>query len=191
MANGAGMTGNRRDFLKGTALGALAFQVAGSTLLLSPREARARDIPFSSLTDHEARTLDALGEILLPGARDAGISHFVDSQVTGAHADSLLMIRYLDVPPPYLPFYQGGLAGLDQFSLKRHQKNFAGLDPVTAHALVGDMAAGKTETWSGPPAPFFYFVTRSDAVDVVYGTMKGFEKLGIPYLAHIEPESDW
>ena len=39
--------------------------------------------------------------------------------------------------------------------------------------------------------PFFYFVLRNDAVDVVYGTKDGIESLGIPYMAHIEPPSRW
>jgi hypothetical protein len=37
----------------------------------------------------------------------------------------------------------------------------------------------------------FWFVLRSDAVDVVYGTKEGVERLGLPYMAHIEPPSRW
>jgi hypothetical protein len=33
-----------------------------------------------------------------------------------------------------------------------------------------------------------YFVLRSDAVDVVYGTMEGYESLGVPYMPHIVPD---
>ena len=57
--------------------------------------------------------------------------------------------------------------------------------------MVGKIAGGEIEGWEGPPAGFFYFVLRSDAVDVVYGTKTGFEVLGVPYMAHIEPTSDW
>ena len=32
---------------------------------------------------------------------------------------------------------------------------------------------------------------RPDAIDVVYGTKAGFEQLGVPYMAHIEPPSRW
>jgi hypothetical protein len=32
---------------------------------------------------------------------------------------------------------------------------------------------------------------RSDAVDVVYGTVEGYESLGIPYMAHIAPDRRW
>ena len=47
------------------------------------------------------------------------------------------------------------------------------------------------EGWSGPPSPFFYFVSRGDAVDVTYGTVEGFERLGIPYMPHIVPIKRW
>src|SRR5256885_13719514 len=36
----------RRDFLRGAALGALAFTVGGAQVLLTPREARAQGAPF-------------------------------------------------------------------------------------------------------------------------------------------------
>jgi len=45
--------------------------------------------------------------------------------------------------------------------------------------------------WSGPPSPFFYFVSRADAVDVFYGTVEGFARLGIPYMPHIAPLKRW
>jgi hypothetical protein len=34
-------------------------------------------------------------------------------------------------------------------------------------------------------------VLRSDAVDVVYGTVEGYEALGIPYQPHIAPLKRW
>ena len=42
-----------------------------------------------------------------------------------------------------------------------------------------------------PAGPFVYLVLRNDAVDVVYGTMSGYEGLGIPYMAHIAPAKRW
>jgi len=34
------------------------------------------------------------------------------------------------------------------------------------------MRQNKLDGWQGPPGPFVYLITRSDAVDVVYGTME-------------------
>jgi len=54
-------------------------------------------------------------------------------------------------------------------------------------AFTGKAFAG----WDGPPAGFIYFVLRSDAIDVLYGTPEGFERLGVPYMAHIQPPAGW
>ena len=43
----------------------------------------------------------------------------------------------------------------------------------------------------GPASPFVFGVLRSDAVDVVYGTMEGYAALGIPYMPHIAPTQKW
>src|SRR4051795_10802632 len=51
----------RRDFIRGAALGALAFTVGGAQVLLTPREARAQGVPFRFLKADEAETLEALG----------------------------------------------------------------------------------------------------------------------------------
>ena len=50
----------RRDFVAGAALGALAFSVAGSEVLLTPREARAQGVPFRVLEPQEVATLRQL-----------------------------------------------------------------------------------------------------------------------------------
>jgi hypothetical protein len=53
------------------------------------------------------------------------------------------------------------------------------------------MRQNKIEGWKGRPPALAYAVLRADAVDVVYGTMEGYEALGIPYMAHIAPEKRW
>src|SRR5258708_36640024 len=67
----------RRAFMKGAAIGALAFTVGGAEVLLTPRAARAQGVPLRTLTATQAATLDTLGETLVPGARQAGISHLL------------------------------------------------------------------------------------------------------------------
>lgn len=49
------------------------------------------------------------------------------------------------------------------------------------------MRQNKITGWQGPGGSSVYLVLRSDAVDVVYGTMDGYEALGIPYMPHIAP----
>jgi hypothetical protein len=67
----------------------------------------------------------------------------------------------------------------------------AALSPEQSAELVRKMSGGSVSGWQGPPAPFFYFVMRSDAVDVTYGTEAGFAALDVPYMPHIAPPSRW
>ena len=62
---------------------------------------------------------------------------------------------------------------------------------IASNQLMPVALQDKLEGWQGPPAPFVYLITRSDAVDVVFGTMEGYASLGIPYMAHIPPERRW
>lgn len=183
------MTLSRRDALQSAF--ALAFTVSGVESLLTPRQARAANADFHILSPLEVRALEAFGEVLLPGTREAGIAHFVDQQLTTPAPDSLLMIRYLDIPPPYLDFYRPALAALDAVSKLSYGREFAALDASHAEKLVGELSQTVPQGWQGPPAPLFFFVARSDAVDVVYGTEEGFAKLGVPYMAHIMPPRKW
>src|SRR3954471_20488724 len=117
----------RRDFIRGAALGALAFTVGGAQVLLTPRQARAQGVPFRLLKADEAETLEALGETLVPGARAAGVAHFIDQQVSVPPEESLLQARILNVKPPYVNFYRAALAAIDRATLARDGPRFAAL----------------------------------------------------------------
>jgi len=187
------MDTSRRSLLAGSAagLGLLPFLLGGCTELMTPEEAKARKVPLQSLSEAEAQTLERFGDVLLPGAMISGVAHFVDHHVSVPAEDCLLMLRYLDVPPPYVGFYKAGLASLDAFAGARFDEGFVGLTEDQANAIVGEIIKAQPEDWQGPPAPFFTFAVRSDAVDVVYGTREGLEKLGLPVMAHLEPEREW
>lgn len=181
----------RRDFMRGAAAGALAFTVGGAQVLLTAREARAQGVPFRLLKADEAEILEALGETLLPGARAAGVAHFIDQQLSVPPGEALLQARILNVKPPYANFYRAAVGAIDRASVAREGRRFASLDANEQHEFVDLMRQGKLEGWQGPPQPFVYLISRSDAVDVVYGTMEGYASLGIPYMAHIAPERRW
>lgn len=185
------MQTDRRSVLKAAGIGTLMFSVGGLGALLTPAEARLRGADFRVLKPLEVACLEAFGEALVPGAAKAGIAHYIDAQLAGDPVDSLLMIRYMDIPPPWEAFYRGSAAGLDDAAERMHGKPFSGLDAAEAAALTGRVSADNVGGWEGPPPSAVYFALRADAVDVVYGTQAGFESLGIPYLAHIEPEAPW
>jgi hypothetical protein len=181
----------RRVFLRGASMGLLAFTVGGAEILISPGEARARAVPFRLLSGEEAETLEALGETLLPGAREAGVAHFIDQQVSVPPEEALLEARIVNIRPPFINFYRAAIGGIDKASTTRSGKRFAALSPAEQHDLIDQLRQNKIEGWQGPPAGLVYFVLRSDAVDVVYGTMEGYESLGVPYMAHITPNKRW
>jgi len=182
----------RRALIKGAGLSALAFTVGETQLLLTPRAARAQNIPFRTLGAEQVETLEALGETLVPGAKQAGISHFVDQQLSIPHGEALLEARILNVRPPYANFYRAALGAVDKASqAKNGDKKFAQLTADEQHVFVDLMRQNKIEGWKGPAGPFVYLIMRSDAVDVVYGTMEGYAALGIPYMPHIAPEKRW
>jgi Gluconate 2-dehydrogenase subunit 3 len=184
------MSQHRRDFLLASAAGlvgtGLWLQAPGAT-----NAAGATPFKLRSLTPAEVATLDALGETLLPGAAAAGISAYVDAQLALSAAEQTLMIKYLGVPPPFASFYQMGIKALDEFSIVKSQHAYAALTPPARLEVLRAVGDGAPTPWSGPPAGLFHFVLRNDALDVVYGTRRGFASLGVPYMAHILPPTSW
>ena len=93
--------------------------------------------------------------------------------------------------PPFANFYRAAVGAIDRGSEKVFGRKFTQLTAAEQVEVVGQMRQNKIEGWTGPSAAFVYTLLRTDAVDVVYGTMEGYAALGIPYQAHIEPEKRW
>ncbi|MFO1467336.1 MAG: gluconate 2-dehydrogenase subunit 3 family protein [Steroidobacteraceae bacterium] len=188
------MNPKRRDFIAGA-----GWAVFGSAL---PAGARANRTAGASRTPARAgagprglsrgiaAVLARAGESMLPGAAAAGIADFVGSQLAlPAHRQGLL-IRYL-MPGPHRTFYVAGLGALEAASLERFHRPFARLSDAQAGELLEDLRNARLPRWSGPPQPLLHFILRNDALDVVYGTRAGFARLGVPYMAHLEPPAGW
>src|SRR5579862_1743310 len=148
----------RRAFMKGAAFGALAFSVGGTEVMLTPRQAHAQNIPLRTLTAEQAATLDAMGETLVPGAKAAGVTHFVDQQISGPAEEALLQARILNVRPPFANFYRAALGAIDSASSKTKGHKFAELPPQERHDFINLMRQNKIEGWEGPPGPFVFTV---------------------------------
>ncbi|MFK8050100.1 MAG: gluconate 2-dehydrogenase subunit 3 family protein [Halioglobus sp.] len=181
----------RRKFLKESGIGIVVATIAGPHLLLSPAEAKAKSIPPKILSTSEFQTLEAVADVLLPGSVQAGVVHFIDEQLTRDPNDCLLVARYFHVEPPYAEFYKASVRALDAYAQVKHSKKFDQLNSGLQDQLVGSLFPEQPEGWQGPPSPAVYLCLRNDVVDSMYGTMEGFAKLGIPYLAHIEPPANW
>lgn len=188
------MNPSRREFLKrsgATGIGLLTYSVAGCEKKLTPGDARQLQLPFEVLTETEVGVLETLGDALVPGSAAAGLAHYIDQQLHSAPDKSMLMIKYLVPEAPYLSFYRSGLAATQSAATRLFGREFSDLAAEEIAEFAVRMSADDVDGWQGPPAGFFYFVLRSDAVDVFYGTPQGFAALGVPYMAHIEPPGRW
>jgi hypothetical protein len=181
----------RRVFLKGAGSGVLAFTVAGASVMMTPAAARAQGVPFRLLKAQEAATIEALGEALVPGAQKAGVAHFIDQQVSVTPGEALLEARQLNVKPPFINFYRAAIAAVDKAAEARSTRRFVALAAAEQHDFIDAMRQNKIDGWQGPAGGFVYLVLRNDALDVVYGTMEGYEQLGVPYMPHIAPDRRW
>ena len=83
------------------------------------------------------------------------------------------------------------MGAVERASQALNGQPFADLSQAEQRSLVDNMRQNKVDGWQGPPGSLVYLVLRSDAVDVVYGTMDGYAALGIPYMPHIVPTKRW
>lgn len=191
MLENARLSSDRRTVLRAGGAGMMLFSLAGHDIWMTPGQARERGAELRHLQPREAAVLEALADALVPGARAAGIAHYVDANLARPPADCLLTIRYFDVLPPFDAFYADALKALDAYSLASAGAEFVALPVARAKEIVGQMLGGKLPGWQGPSSALLYLAVRSDAVDLVYGTMEAFERLGLPYVPHIEPKTVW
>src|SRR5438552_19153076 len=117
----------RREFMRGAAIGALAFTIGGVEILLTPGAARAQGATLRLLKPDEVETLEALGETLVPGARAAGIAYFIDSSISVPPEEALLEARILNVRPPFADFYRAALSAVERSSQAQGGRRFARL----------------------------------------------------------------
>jgi len=180
----------RRQFLSGIA-GTAAF--TGSVASYPTSLASAKEttlVPLRTFSASQADTYSAWCDLLATGAAKAGVAEFVDKYISEPYGKSLLLLRYFQ-GDALRHFYVAGIGGIDQESQARFKKSFLQLDNKDRLAVVDAAVHAKTVAWTKPDPNFFYFISRSDAVDVVYGTEAGFAALGIPYVAHIPPVTPW
>ena len=138
----------RRDFLKGTATGVVAFTVGGAEIIMSAREAHAQNVPFRLLEVNEAETIEALGETLVPGARASGVAHFIDQQLSVPAEEALLEARILNVRPPYARFYRSAIAAVDNASQALNGAA-SSRSSVRASSAISSTLCAKTRSKAG------------------------------------------
>jgi hypothetical protein len=159
--------------------------------LFDPRAARAQGMPFKVLSADEVTTIEALSNALVPGAREAGVSHYIDHELAGP--SPRLMLRFAQLRGPMPPYYHGALAAFAAAMTAQGSGAFSSLSPDAQHTVIEALRTGAIKPWDAgavaPPA--FYGMMRNDGVDVVYGSAEGFKNLDIPYMPHIMPKTTW
>src|SRR5499427_1879182 len=135
----------RRDFVRGVGIGALAFTVGGAQVMMTPRQAHAVNVPYRLLNANESETLAAMGETLVPGARAAGIAHFVDQQLSVPPGEALLEARIVNVKPPFINFYRAAIGGIDKASASRSGKRFVALPASEQHDFIDQLRQNKID----------------------------------------------
>lgn len=155
---------SRRSCLKfmAVAAGGVAAGAGGARLVGSLGPAPAG--PFKVLTADEARLVDAVCEQIIPadqdpGAREAGVVHFIDKQLGGPYA------RFLEK-------YRKGLQCLQQTSQAMHQKPFEALPWPDQTKILQALESGKVpkEIWSSPSSKEFFGLVRDHTMQGFYGS---------------------
>jgi hypothetical protein len=181
---------DRRHLLKAGGA-SLAMTAAAPLSLFDPRVARAKGEPFKVLSADEVKTVESLSDALVPGAREAGVSHYVDHEL--ASPSPRLLLRFAQLRGPLAPYYHGALAAFAASMTAQGKGAFSSLSPDAQHTVIEALRTGTIKPWDAGavPAPVFYGMMRNDGVDVVYGSAEGFKHLDMPYMPHIMPKTTW
>ena len=180
----------RRQFMSGAIGAAAAAGPVGSSLAALGAAGEESPVTYRTFSAPQADTYAAWCDLLAVGAAEAGVARFVDKYVSVPYAESLLLLRFFK-DPALGEFYLAGIAGIERESDARFGKPFLSLERHERLAVVEAARRSRTQAWTEPDPNFFYFISRSDAVDVVYGTERGFDALDFPYRAHNAPEAPW
>jgi hypothetical protein len=169
----------------------LAMTAAAPLALFDSREARAQGLPFKVLSPDEVTTIEALSDALVPGARDAGVSHYIDHEL--ASPAPRLLLRFAQLRGSMAPYYHGALAAFVASMAAQGNGAFSSLSSDAQHTVIEALRTGTIKPWEtgSVAAPIFYGMMRNDGVDVVYGSAEGFKNLDIPYMPHIMPKTTW
>ena len=149
---------SRRHFIRMTAI------TSGSVLLLPACVNRPGKSSRHFFTETEASLVDAIAEQMIPadewpGGKDAGVTNFIDKQLTGPYA------RYQGI-------YREGLALIRQSCIRDCQKTFEELSWEEQTLFLEKMEAGKMDrdNWEEGFDRQFFGLIRKHALQGYYGS---------------------
>jgi gluconate 2-dehydrogenase gamma chain len=115
-------------------------------------------------TPHNFLTLKKLGDIIIPGASDAGAAEFID--FLSSHNDELAAI------------FNGGFGWLDNHMQKTYGADFLNAAAAQQTELLDKLAYAKNRTPETAPGVHFWTWTRNMVVDAYYTSPAGVKDLG-------------
>jgi len=115
-------------------------------------------------TRHNFLTLKKLGDIIIPGASDAGAAEFID--FLSSHNDELAAI------------FNGGFGWLDNYMQKTYGADFLDATVTQQTELLDKLAFEKNRTAETAPGVPFWTWTRNMVVDAYYTSPAGVKDLG-------------
>jgi hypothetical protein len=167
------MSPSRRTLLQGL----IAAGVVGV-----PCAASALDMPARKI-------LEAVAEAFVPGSVKAGVADFVAAMLDSPTPN--LFYGYLGFPQPPREFYAASLNAVAAFVKARTGKAVGALSVEDLQKVLVTLLAPEVKGWNGPPPILVYLTLRNDAIDVMYSDEAAYDKLGLPYMAHIAPPRPW
>jgi len=115
-------------------------------------------------TPHNFLTLKKLGDIIIPGASDAGAAEFID--FLSSHNDELAAI------------FNGGFGWLDNYMQKTYGADFLNAAAAQQTELLDKLAYAKNRMPETAPGVHFWTWTRNMVVDAYYTSPAGVKDLG-------------
>jgi gluconate 2-dehydrogenase gamma chain len=115
-------------------------------------------------TRHNFLTLKTLGDIIIPGASEAGAAEFID--FLSSHNDELAAI------------FNGGFGWLDNYMQKIYGADFLSATAAQQTELLDKLAFEKKRTPETAPGVHFWTWTRNMIVDAYYTSPAGVKDLG-------------
>ncbi|HET8550489.1 MAG TPA: gluconate 2-dehydrogenase subunit 3 family protein [Bryobacteraceae bacterium] len=172
----AGQSIERRDTLRMLAIASSASTFPGFarwSFAQAPPQQRAARYQPQFFTAAEYATLEHLTDIIIPsdgtpGAREAGVSEFIDFMVW---SDPALQYRF-----------RTGLRWLDAHSRNQHGQSFRDLAAARQNAMLETLAYTKRYQPGQEDGRAFFRLLRDYTVMGFYTTRIGFEALDAPNL---------
>lgn len=142
---------------------ALAQHVHAEVAAVKSLSAGPNYVP-KKFTRHNFLTLKTLGDLIIPGASDAGAAEFID--FLSSHNEELAAI------------FNGGFGWLDNYMQKTYGADFLNATSTQQTELLDKLAYEKNRTPETAPGVHFWTWTRNMVVDAYYTSPAGVKDIG-------------